>query len=335
MSATNNDFGDWMAEAAGITGARLGDRLSGGNANVTRIIESDQGRFVLRHPPAETVSDKAAAGIEREYRVASAIGAAAPVPRAIAFCADRDVIGAPFMVSEFVDGVAITETLPDAYADEAGTVSMIGEALVDALSTIHRIDWRSTLGEDFARPDGFIARQVDRWTKVRARDTVRELPLLEELAAWLRTNAPAPVSPSIVHCDYHLDNTLFDRSEPRLRAVIDWEMATIADPRVDLGLLLMFWNRDPVADLGFRFVQRVSNRPGVVPADDLAARWSAVTGISVTDLDYFRVFAFWRLAAIVEGAYVLQCRGAVDSTYARGLEQDVPNLLREAAELLS
>lgn len=334
VSAAADDFADWMAGTAAITGARLGQRLSGGNANVTRIVESEQGRFVLRHPPAAAVSDKAAAGIEREYRVARAIGACAPVPAAIAFCADTAVIGAPFMISAFVDGVAITDALPAAYADEAATVSAIGEALVDGLAAVHRIDWRAALGEDFARPEGFVARQIARWTAVRERDKVRELPLLNELGDWLRAHEPEPAPPSIVHCDYHLDNTLFDPAGPRLRAIIDWEMATVADPRVDLGLLLMFWNRDEAGDLGFRFVQRVSNRSGVIPAGDLAARWSAAMGIGVSGLDYFRVFAFWRLAAIVEGAYVLQRKGAIDSAYARGLERDVPALLREAAEVL-
>lgn len=335
LNAVGDDFAVWMADVAGITGARLGECLSGGNANVTRVVTSDQGRFVLRHPPAAAVSDKAAAGIEREYRLALAIGEAAPVPRTLAFCGDPAVIGAPFLISQFIDGVAITERLPDSYGTDVRAINRIGEELIDALAAIHRIDWRALLGDDFARPEGFVLRQIDRWTRVRAEDKVRELPLLEELGAWLRANVPVPVPPCVVHCDYHLDNTLFDRAVPRLAAVIDWEMATIADPLVDLGLVCMFWNRDEAADLGFRFVQRVSNRAGAIPAAELAERWSASTGISLAGLDYFKVFAFWRLAAIVEGAHVLQVKGAIDSAYARGLAEDVPNLLREAAEVLA
>jgi aminoglycoside phosphotransferase (APT) family kinase protein len=334
LSTTTDRFQDWMSESAGITGARLGTPLSGGNSNVTRLVESDQGRFILRHPPTETISDKAAAGIEREYRLMRAIGDAAPVPQAIAFCADRDIIGAPFLIGEFIDGVAISETLPPAWSNDAATISAAGEALIDALARVHRIDAASALGDSFGKPEGFVQRQIARWMAVRERDSVRPLPLLVMLAEWLVSNAPAPIAPTIVHCDYHLDNTLFDAHEPRLLAIIDWEMTTIADPRVDLGLVLMFWNRDETRDLGFRFVQRVSNRPGVVPSSELAARWADATGVGIAALDYFRVFAFWRLAAIVEGAFVLQQRGLADSPYGRGLKQDVPNLLREAAGIL-
>lgn len=334
VADTDKAFVEWMAAHAGLPGARLGPLLGGGNANVTRLVECDDRRFVLRHPPAAVVSDSAASGISREFRVVSALAGRAPVAAPLAFCDDAGVIGVPFMVSEFVDGVAITESLPDAYADDPSTVTAIGEALIEALAAVHLTDWREAPGEDFGRPDGFVERQVERWLKVRARDRVRDLPLFEELGSWMLANLPDPAPPAIVHCDYHLDNTLFDRAAPRLRAIIDWEMATVADPRVDLGLVVMFWNRDETKAPGFRFVQRLSNRAGVISAGELAQRWSAVTGIGLGDLDWFRVFAFWRLAAIVEGAYVLYRRGAVDSVYARGLERDVPALLREAAEVL-
>jgi aminoglycoside phosphotransferase (APT) family kinase protein len=323
-----------MAGNAGLTGARLGPILGGGNANVTRLVECAQGRFVLRHPPAATISDTAASGMAREFRVTSALAGRAPVAAPVAFCDDPEVIGAPFMVSQFVDGVAITECLPEAYADNARTVSAIGEALVDALAAVHVTDWRDALGSGFGRPDGFLERQVQRWMAVRGRDQVRDLPLLDALGEWLAANLPEPAPAAIVHCDYHLDNTLFDRAAPRLRAIIDCEMATIADPRVDVGLLTMFWNRAESSARGFGFVQRVSNRPGVVPAQELAQRWSSATGIGLSDFDWFRAFAFWRLAAIVEGAYVLFRRGEIDSAYARGLETDVPALLREASEVL-
>lgn len=322
-----------MADAAGVPGARIGDRLSGGNANITSLIESDAGRMVLRHPPEAVVSDKAAAGIEREYRLMQAVGPAGPVPRAVAFCDDASVIGTPFLVIEYVDGVAITDVLPSAYADDEGSINSIGEHLIDGIAAIHNIDWTQGLA-NFGRPDGFAARQIDRWTKVRTDHAVRDLPLLGEIANWLRANAPAQARPAIIHCDYHLDNTLFDRAAPRLNAIIDWEMATVGDPRIDLGLVLMFWARDESAPLSFPFVQRVSNRPGVISREQLAERWGKTTGIDTGEIDYFRVFAFWRLAAIVEGAWVLQCKGEVDSAYAQELERDVPGLLNEAAAVI-
>lgn len=323
----------WVGETLGANKVELGPLLGGGNANVTRLIFVDGKPLVLRHPPSETVSDRAAAGVEREYRLLSAIANLAPVPQPHAFCNDSSVLGAPFMIVEHIDGVAISETLPTAYPDTAATVTKIGEALIDALGAVHSIDWQGRLPAEFGRPEGFVKRQIGRWLEVRARERVRDLPLLDELGQWLLENLPEPPPARIIHCDYHLDNTLFARSGPELKAIIDWEMASVGDPLLDLGLLLMFWGRNEASPLGFRFVQRVSNRPGVIDARALADRWTARTGICSATLDYYRCLAFWRLAAIVEGAFVLQRRGRVDSTYARNLEHDVPNLLAEAATL--
>jgi aminoglycoside phosphotransferase (APT) family kinase protein len=324
----------WLARNAGLEEARLGARLGGGNSNVTRLVHTAEGDFVLRHPPATTISDRAARGIGRERRVLEALAGAVPAPRVRAWCEDPAIFGAPFLIVSHVKGVAITEQLPAAYAATRSPVDRLGEELVDALAALHTIAPASIGLADLGRPQGFIERQVRRLMDLRRSESVRDLPLLFEIGTWLLDHEPPPLPPAIVHLDYHLDNALFAPHKPRLLAVIDWEMATLADPRVDLGLFLMFWKRDESRNLGFRFVQRVTNAPHVVHRKALARRWSDRTGLPHDDLAYFQVFAFWRLAAIVEGAYVLQRRGAVDGIYERGLEQDVPALLSEAAELV-
>lgn len=324
----------WLEEATGRSGIVLGPTLAGGNSNVTRLIETREGRLVLRHPPVEVISDKAAAGIEREYRVISALAGRAPVPTAVAWCSDPSVIGQPFAVTEWVEGVALTETLPGGWPDTDETVNALGLTMVEGLARVHAVDWREVLAADFARPEGFVQRQVDRWLKVRAADRVRDLPLLEDIGGWLLANQPASLRAGVIHCDFHLDNCLVAPDRPELRVILDWEMATLGDPLVDLGLCLFFWQRDPAGEIGFPFVQGLTNRPGVLPARALAERWSAVTGLGHEAIDYYIVFAAWRLAAIVEGAWVLQTQGKVDTAYARGLERDVPALLREAAAIL-
>lgn len=324
----------WLAETTGRDGITLGPLLAGGNSNVTRLIETRQGRLVLRHPPVAVVSDKAAAGIEREYRVIAALAGRAPVPAAIAWCADPAVIGQPFAVTEWVEGVALTDRLPAGWPETDETVNQLGLTMIEGLARVHAVDWRAVLPADFARPEGFVQRQVERWVKVRAADRVRDLPLLEEIGMWLLANQPAALRASVIHCDFHLDNCLVAPDRPELRVILDWEMATLGDPLVDLGLCLFFWQRDPSARLGFSFVQGLTNRPGVLPARALAERWSAGTGLGHDHIDYFIVFAAWRLAAIVEGAWVLQTQGKVDTPYSRGLEHDVLALLREAAQIL-
>lgn len=323
----------WLADAAGIADARIVRPLAGGNANVTSLVETASGPMVLRHPPADTVSDLAGAGIEREFRFVSAIAGKAAVAEPILFCNDLAVLGAPFSLTRFVRGAAITDRLPDDYADDAATRDSIGRALIDTLASVHAIAPVPAELGDPEKGRHFVARQIARWRGVRSASAARDLPLIETLGAWLADNAPAPEAVRIVHCDYHLDNVLMDLTEPKVLAILDWEMATLADPLVDVGLVTAMWNRDESLPLGFAFVQRVSNVAGVVGGAELAQRWANATGLSIDRLGYFQAFALWRLAAIVEGAYVLFREGQVDGPYERGLEHDVPALLDAAQRI--
>lgn len=334
VTDTASRFARWAHEEAGIDEAVIGKTLTGGNANVTRLVDTAQGQMVLRHPPVDTVSALAGAGIAREYRFLEVLAGKAPVAPPIAWCADSTIIGVPFSLTGFVPGVSITEHLPAAYQDSIETRSTIGAALIAALASIHVIDPE---GLGLGHPDkarSFVTRQVTRWRDVRSKDQVRPLPQIETIAEWLLANCPDPQAIRIVHCDYHLDNTLMDEAALKVNAILDWEMATLADPLVDLGLVTALWNRDEGDPLGFRFVQRISNRDGVVSGADLADLWALATGLSTAGLQYYQVFALWRLAAIVEGAYVLYRKGQVDGAYERGLEQDVPNLLAAAESLM-
>lgn len=325
---------DWIAAATGRTGVRPGRLLVGGNANVTRLVETAQGPLVLRHPPADAVSDKAAAGIAREYAALEALAGAARVPEAVAWCDDPAVIGQPFSLTGFVEGVAVTDRLPESWPAGCAGVDAIGRDLVRALGEVHRVDPAGRVPDRFGAPEGFISRQIDRWCEVRARHTVRELPQLASQADWLRMHAPPLLAARLIHCDFHLDNCLARLDRPQVAAIIDWEMATLGDPRIDLGLVLFFWQRDPAAAPGFSQIQAISNRADAVGRDRLAGEWSKASGLPADDLDYFRAFAAWRLAAIVEGAYVLYREGKVDTAYARGLEHDVPALLAEVDAII-
>ena len=142
-AATDARFAAWMRDELGIEGARLGQRLSGGNANVTQLVETPAGRLVLRRPPDQALSASAAKGVQREWRILSALTGRARVPAARGYCPDASVLGQPFLVVDHVDGTAITSTLPEEYADEPATLERIGDELVDALAEVHRLDWRA------------------------------------------------------------------------------------------------------------------------------------------------------------------------------------------------
>ncbi len=329
MNADAN-FSAWASAELGLSNARINHELSGGNSNLTRLVSHDGGQLVMRSAPANTISPKAHLGVEREAAFMAALAGHAPVPSVACWCDDVSVIGQPFALVELIDGVSLTDSLPAAY-DDIDSLNQLGVQLATALGSIASAPWQSLGLADRGRPANFLRRQIERWLQVRADQPTRELPEIERLGQWLLRNLPEAGPVGVVHGDYHLDNTLCHRERPELLAVIDWEMGTLGDPLTDLGLLLMFWGPRAVSPPGFAHVQAVSRREGVIGRRDLVGAWSLSSGLEATQLDFYLCFAFWRLAAIVEGAYGLYLAGKVDSDYARGLECDVPALLQEAA----
>jgi aminoglycoside phosphotransferase (APT) family kinase protein len=211
-------------------------------------------------------------------------------------------------------------------------VAAVGEAAIDALVALHGVDWRAAGLDDFGRPEGFLERQVGRWRGHFERHRVRELPDFDRVAAWLDANPPAPQEPALIHGDFHLDNCLFATRPPaRVAAIVDWEIATIGDPLLDLGLLLGFWGNERPDRPAMPWVQALTRVPGAPSRADLAARYATATGRSVDALPWYMALAFWKLAAIIEGAYAQYLEGKLDSDYARGLGTNVPALLAEAA----
>jgi aminoglycoside phosphotransferase (APT) family kinase protein len=326
----------WLEGNLAISNPRVTQALGGGNSNVTLLVDTDGEKLIIRHPPVNTISELAGSGIEREAKVLRALkDYGTKVPEFKAFCADAAIIGSPFLVCEFIDGVSITDQLPGSYTDNADTYNKIGEDLVDSLANIHRLDWQQLDLPGFRASSAFLSRQLERWLTIRNKDKVRDLPLLETLALELREKLPTEQVSALIHGDYHLDNTLFQTIKPELGAIIDWELATIGDPRLDICLLLAFWGPREIDPPAFSFVQKVSRNPSAPSRESLAKRWSEITGVSLDNYHYFCAFAFWRLAAVVEGAYVLYRQGKADSEYARNLEYDVPALLREAQSHLN
>ncbi len=321
----------WLERQAGLSGPFRAERVGGGNSNATFLLRGPAGPLVLRRPPAAAVSGTAHS-MAREHRVLEALaGTEVPAPRPVAFCNDPDVTGTPFLVMEHVDGVAITETLPPAYDPSAATLRRLGEEMIDGLAALHRVDWEAAGLSDFGRPNQFLERQVPRWTRQYESHAVRDLPRFAELAEWLEAHRPPEWSPGLMHGDFHLDNCLFSRQQPRLLAIIDWELATIGDPLMDVGLTLAFWGPRPLDPPAMPQVQAVSRHSGAPGRDELARRYAQRSGRPVSHLPWYMVLALWKLAAIVEGAYAQYLDGRLTTDYARRLGDDVPRLLEEAA----
>ena len=322
----------WLSEVLADPGPFRAERLSGGNSNETLLLRGRSTRRILRRPPQDAKIDPSAHNMAREHRVLAAlVGRCVPAPRPLAYSDDPAIAPGGLLVMECADGVALTSRLPAGFDGDAAAV---GEAIIDALAALHMVDWRAAGLEGFGSPDGFLERQVPRWRRQYGAYAVRELPMFEPVAEWLQTHLPPRFEPAIMHGDFHADNCLVTTATPvRVSAIIDFEMATIGDPLLDLGLLLALWGDDRPAAPAMSRVQGFSRGAGAPARAELAARYERRIGRSVEHLGFYMVLALWKLAAIVEGAYAHHLHGALDNRYARDLERDVPALLEEAAAI--
>jgi aminoglycoside phosphotransferase (APT) family kinase protein len=327
---------DWLTGQTGQPGPWELVRLSGGNSNETCLLTAADAaaRYVLRRPPRHALS-ASAHSVAREHRLLVALaGTGVPAPRPVALCEDPAVPLAPFLVMEHVGGaVSITGELPAGYRADPAALTQVAGQVVDALAALHRLDWRAAGLDGFGRPDRFLERQVPRWYRQWESVARRPLPDMARIAGWLEANRPPDRPPALLHGDFHLDNCLFAEDEPRLLAVIDWEMATIGDPLLDLGLLLALWGRRPLARLALPAIQAVSRAAGAPDRDALLARYEAVAGHPVRHLRYYRCLALFKLAAIIEAAWSQYLAGQLRTDYAAALGQDVPALLAEACAI--
>jgi aminoglycoside phosphotransferase (APT) family kinase protein len=326
-------MGAWLSEALGDPGPFELVPLHGGNSNETLLLSSPQEpRRVLRRPPPHAIGP-GAHPVHREHRVLKALKAGGvPVPAPLALCNDQRISALPFLVMEHIEGQSLTDQMPPGFPAGSDTIRAIGEQAIDALAAVHRFDWRDGGLLDFGKPDGFHDRQVPRWRAQLAAVQVRDLPLFDAVGDWLHANRPARFEPGVMHSDFRTDNCLVAAGPPiRVAAVIDWEMATIGDPLLDLGLFLALWGSERVEPLAMPRMQGVSRLPGAPTRHELATRYADATGTSVEGLEYYMTLALWKLAAIIEGAYAHYVSGRLASEYARDLEHDVPRLLCEAA----
>ena len=331
MKDHHNRIANWLSETLDWRGVEFSRALSGGNSNLTWLFAGEGRAAVIRTTPDNAISPTSSRGIERESKVLRLLEGRVRAPGFIAWCDDLAIMGRPFLVQECVEGVSITSSLPAGYGDPVDATNRLGEDLVRQIAAVHAIEWpdESLLG--LGRPDGFLQRQIERWLKIRREHYVRDLPLLFQLGEWLLEKQPPTVRPSFIHVDYHLDNTLADLHTPKINAIIDWELATVGDPQMDLSLALLFWGQKRFPDPpGFPQLQEISRHPGVCDRRHLANLWSATSNRSLDNMDYYMALAAWRLAAIIEGSFCLYTEGKVDSAYAAALKYNVPALLQEA-----
>jgi aminoglycoside phosphotransferase (APT) family kinase protein len=311
------------------------DRHLAGHSMETFLVGRSGYTWVLRRPPRGAFLPSAH-DVGREYTVLNGLAdTPVRVPKPLLMCEDESVIGAPFYVMEYVDGVVIRTELPGAFG--ARDRHRIGEELVDALVELHSVDPASCGLGSFGKPRGYLERQLRRWTgqlELTLPHT-RPLPDLESAGEWLLDELPAGGAHTLVHGDYRLENVSFGTRPPiRLAAIFDWEMATLGDPLADLGWMISFWKEagDPTDDV-FAELNRVSTLPGFSRRADLIERYERATGRDAGGLVWYEVLATWKLAILLEGSYARHLAGATDDPFFAEMEYRVPALARRAVEL--
>jgi aminoglycoside phosphotransferase (APT) family kinase protein len=323
----------WLDEQ--LPGARRGplqgDVIAGGKSNLTYRITDGTATWALRRPPLAHVLPTAH-DMAREYRVISALAATAvPVPQPLALCQDVDVIGAPFYVMGFVDGVVLDR--PDVLArvtpDQATRSS---ELLMDTLVDLHDVDPQHVGLGDFGRPEGYLARQLKRWHGQWQASETQPREELAQLVTRLGDELPQQSAPGIVHGDYRLTNVMIAPSFDRIAAVVDWEMATVGDPLADVGLLVVYHR---LAAEGAMVMPRLTPEAGFLPADALVARYGERSGRGLAALDWYVAFGFFKLAVIAEGIHHRYLAGKTVGAGFDHFGPAVPQLLRRALDTLA
>jgi aminoglycoside phosphotransferase (APT) family kinase protein len=302
--------------------------IEGGRSNLTyRVTDASGHRVVLRRPPLGNVL-ATAHDMAREHRIISAVGATeVPVPRALALCDDESVNGAPFYVMSFVDGTVLDS--PDR-ADSMSPAVRRSAAfhLVDVLTDLHAADVDAIGLGDLARREGYVERQVRRWSTQWENSKTRELPAVDEVARRLAASVPEQQGVSVAHGDFRFGNCLTDTDAGRITAVLDWELCTLGDPLADLGYLGVYWaggdpsrarHNDPTGLEGFPTY------------DEIVGRYADRSGLDVSGVDYYVAFSCFRLAAISEGVYARYLSGAM----ADDASQDLLDMFRTAVEELA
>jgi aminoglycoside phosphotransferase (APT) family kinase protein len=299
--------------------------VTAGMSNLTYVVtprsapdgDPDDAAVILRRPPTGAVL-ATAHDMAREHRVISALAPTpVPVPRTLHLCTDPAVLGAPFYVMERVVGLHVARELPAGYADEPEQRRAVADGLVDVLAELHAVDPAAVGLADFGRPEGFLARQVRRWTQQWEATRDRDRPALDALAARLAATVPETRRTSVLHGDYRLDNCLLDPQLPgRVRAVLDWEMSTLGDPLTDLGLMFVYWPQ--AGEQRASMLSPVTTLPGFPARRELAERYAARTGADLSSLPWYVAFAFFKFAAIVAGIVARSAAGAMAGKDASG-----------------
>lgn len=323
----------WMDEQ-GLPGKGApleAEYLSGGTQNEIYKLTRDGFTCVIRIPPAGAPADRDS-GIMREWRIIQGLdGTDVPHTKAVAACEDTSVLGRSFYLMGYVDGWSPMDhrgTWPAPFDTDVEARKGLAYQLAEGIALLSKVDWKAQGLHDLGRPDGFHDRQVERWTRFFERIKGREIEGLDVATKWLQNHRPLDYIPGLMHGDYQFANVMFEHGAPaKLAALVDWEMGTVGDPKLDLGWMLMNWPEDTnaIEDSAVSYV----DLSGMPSRSQMVAHYAEVSGRQVDDLDYYLVLAKWKLAIVLEQGF----QRAGDDVKLQAYGPVIVDLMKSAAEL--
>lgn len=312
-------------------------QFPGGHSNLTYLIKAESHEFVLRRPPFGPVAPTAH-DMPREFRLLSMIHPHFNLaPRPYLLCEDTNVIGVPFYLMERKKGWIIRRSLPEGLSLSKEMRGQISLAMIDTLATLHSVDIYATGLDKIGKPQGFLSRQVKGWSERWQRAKTSEVASMEKAMEWLNKNMPNENVPAtLVHNDFKLDNVILDAKDPsQVIGVLDWEMSTVGDPLVDLGVFLGYWSqaKDPVARK--ESISPVTSEEGWLTREELIARYKEKTGKDLSQIVFYEVFAIFKLAVVLQQIYYRYACGQTKDERFKEFEHVVLGLADAAIELIN
>jgi aminoglycoside phosphotransferase (APT) family kinase protein len=335
MSESVDALRAFLDERLGDTADLTVEPMAGGGSCDVYAVTRRGERWVLRRAPSHA-SSATAHDVLREYRILDAIkDEPVSIARPLLGCEDPAVFGAPFYLMDRIDGVPVRSGIPEAWTRHPEGQPQALEQLVDALVAIHAVDWDGCGLGDLAHAGPYLERQIGRWMSQLASYGGRPLPLADRVAAWLGDDLPPDQPPALAHGDYKLDNVLFaETAPPDLLAVVDWEMASIGDPLVDLAWAMIF-HPGPEGTMPLGVAGNFGfDRSRVPTRASLLERYRERSGRDVAGMDWYDVFSRWKLAIVLEGSYAKFLRGESKKPIHEHFGRQADQLLESAVTIV-
>ncbi len=320
----------------GIDGPITVKQFPSGHSNLTYLLQAGNRQMVLRRPPHGTKA-KSAHDMSREYRILTALQKDYPYcPRPLAYTDDEAILGSPFYVMERIRGIIIRRDLPRQLALNAADTARLFENILQVHYQLHAVDYKKIGLEDFGRPDGYVKRQVDGWNRRYRAARTPDVPDGETVMDWLADNMPPDTSaPSIIHNDFKFDNVILDPENPlRVIGVLDWEMATIGDPLMDLGATLGYWVQAGDSKEMQALRMGPTNAPGALTREEMVRHYAALSGRKMERFNFYYCFGLFRLATIAQQIYYRYFHGQTADQRFKTFAFSVTTLINTADRIV-